>query len=41
MGRQQEPRGYRLTKTDQVTILVVAVAILVVTGVLVGLLFQP
>ena len=35
----KQRNGYQLTKADQVTIVAVAIAILVLTGLLVGLLF--
>ena len=37
-GRQQR-NGYQLKKSDQVTIVAVGIAILILTGFLVGLLF--
>ena len=39
MSGDQQRRGYQLTKSDQVTIVAVAIAILLLTGFLVGLLF--
>lgn len=39
MSGEQQRLGYRLTRSDQVTIVAVAIAILILTGFLVGLLF--
>ena len=39
MSERDEPRGFTLTKSDQVTLVAVTIGILVVTGLLVGLLF--
>jgi hypothetical protein len=39
MSGNRQRHGYQLTKSDQVTTVAVAVAILILTGFLVGLLF--
>jgi hypothetical protein len=39
MSGDQQRRGYLLTKSDQVTVVAIAIAILILTGFLVGLLF--
>jgi hypothetical protein len=39
MTRQKPDRGFSLTRSDQVTIVAVAAAIMVITALLVGLLF--
>jgi hypothetical protein len=39
MSKQNSPRGIPLSRSDQVTLLAVAIGIMIVTGFLVGLLF--
>lgn len=39
MSKRKTPRGIPLNRSDQVTLVAVAIGIMIVTGVLVGLLF--